>query len=143
MNLRDLTGFLHFLRTLFLPLLLTELFPYSYPPIIYFFSHLICTVTDAFYFILHLISWIPQLQSFISDSFFLINFNIFLFQNSFCSLILFLDSLSEYPYNLLNFFITANLNSLSVRFQYSMTFLSGEISFSFCDIVLSWFLLCL
>lgn len=67
---------------------------------------------------------------------------------SFCSLNLFLsllNSLPEFSYSSLSFFLTAILNSLPVRLQYSMTLslVSGELPFSFCGTGLLWFFMVL
>ena len=70
-----------------------------------------------------------------------VRISVSLVKYSFCSLTLFLRSLHCLPvfsYILLNFHVTATLNSLLVRLQYSTSLglLDGKLSFSFCDTTL-------
>ena len=67
--------------------------------------------------------------------FFFFSVSISLVKYSFCSLILFMSSLTYLSHCSLNFFTTAILNSLTVKLKYSMTLVSGELSLSFCDTV--------
>ena len=104
--------------------------------------HIVCFISSAFN------AFFISFTEFFSSKIFVWFFfrvSISSVKYSSCSLILFLSSLNCLSEFYCSSFMTTIFNSLSVRMQYCLTLslVSGELSFSFCDTVLPWFFMVL